>query len=121
MFSTLKLGNSLFNRQARVFIKHASHLKQSRPTYATHSRFPPPTQYKPPSQLTNGRYTRFQQNQPFYMSKRLWVFLGTGTVIFGGYYVTHLENVPISGRKRFMNITPRQEEGKDTNKHVLSC
>jgi len=36
--------------------------------------------------------------------------MGTGTVMFGGYYVTHLEKVPISGRRRFMDVTPRQEE-----------
>ncbi|KAG0167599.1 hypothetical protein DFQ28_009996 [Apophysomyces sp. BC1034] len=30
--------------------------------------------------------------------------------MFGGYYVTHLEQVPVSGRRRFMDITPRQEE-----------
>lgn len=61
--------------------------------------------------MTNGGYRRFQNNQPYYMSKRFWLFVGTGTVIYGGYYVTHLETVPISGRVRFMNVTPRQEEG----------
>ena len=45
------------------------------------------------------------------MSKRLWVFTATGVVIYGGYYVTHLEKVPISGRLRFMSITPKHEEG----------
>ncbi|RCI02477.1 hypothetical protein CU098_011327 [Rhizopus stolonifer] len=44
------------------------------------------------------------------MSKRLWLFVGTGTVLYGGYYVTHLERVPISNRVRFMDVTPRQEE-----------
>ncbi|CAO3697713.1 unnamed protein product [Rhizopus stolonifer] len=44
------------------------------------------------------------------MSKRLWLFTATGVAIYGGYYVTHLEKVPISGRIQFMNITPKQEE-----------
>lgn len=98
------------------------HLKPSVPTspllvfkqtrsYATPSRFPL-LKYKPPTQMTDG-YTRFQHNRkvPFYMSKRTWVFVGTGTIIYGGYYVSHLEKVPISGRTRFINVTPRQEEG----------
>ncbi|OBZ88808.1 Mitochondrial metalloendopeptidase OMA1 [Choanephora cucurbitarum] len=76
--------------------------------YASYSRFPlQPIKNQPPS-----NYTRFQNNQriPFYLSKRVWVFVGTGTVMFGGYYVTHLERVPISNRVRFMDVTPRQEE-----------
>ena len=80
--------------------------------YASYSRFPlQPIKNQPPS-----NYTRFQNNQrvPFYLSKRVWVFVGTGTVMFGGYYVTHLERVPISNRVRFMDVTPRQEEGKLT-------
>lgn len=72
----------------------------------------PPIKYRFPSSTGDG-YQRFKSsaNQPFYMSKRLWVFTATGVVIYGGYYVTHLEKVPISGRVRFMSITPKQEEG----------
>jgi hypothetical protein len=81
--------------------------------YATPSRFPPPTTYRPPMQVSDG-YARFQHNRkvPFYKSKRVILFVGTGVVMFGGYYVTHLEKVPISGRARFMSVTPRQEEGE---------
>jgi hypothetical protein len=91
-------------------------LKQTR-NYATPSRFPP-IKYRPPTTQISDGYTRFQHNQkaPFYMSKRVWVFVGTGTVIYGGYYVSHLEKVPISGRTRFINVTPRQEEGRQINK-----
>ena len=65
------------------------------------------------------QYQRFRNNKiPFYQSKRFWVTTGTGTVLFGGYYVSHLEKVPISGRTRFMDITPKQEEG-NYRKHVL--
>ncbi|KAL1930441.1 hypothetical protein VTP01DRAFT_10603 [Rhizomucor pusillus] len=61
--------------------------------------------------VSNDGYQRFQgHKEPFYMSKRLWVFLATGTVMFGGYYVAHLETVPISGRRRFMDVTKGQEE-----------
>ncbi|KAL0095005.1 peptidase family M48-domain-containing protein [Phycomyces blakesleeanus] len=66
----------------------------------------PPVVYRP----VPVQYRRFNNSQPFYKSKRLWVFVGTGTVMFGGYYVTHLEKVPISGRTRFMSCTPSQEE-----------
>lgn len=62
--------------------------------------------------VSNDGYQRFQgHKEPFYVSKRLWVFLATGTVMFGGYYVAHLETVPISGRRRFMDVTKGQEEG----------
>lgn len=71
---------------------------------------PPPSLIPRPSPRYSNNYQRFRQSQPFYQSKRLWVTVGTGTVLFGGYYVTHLEKVPISGRTRFMDITPRQEE-----------
>ncbi|PHZ08269.1 uncharacterized protein RHIMIDRAFT_269471 [Rhizopus microsporus ATCC 52813] len=71
----------------------------------------PPIKYRFPSSAGDG-YQRFKSsaNQSFYMSKRLWIFTATGVVIYGGYYVTHLEKVPISGRVRFMSITPKQEE-----------
>lgn len=93
------------------FATRQTFLPQTRPfvrPYAT-----PIIRYKPPRENID-IYTRFEHNRklPFYKSKRLWVFMGTGTVIFGGYYVTHLERVPITGRARFMDITPRQEEGK---------
>lgn len=69
-------------------------------------------QYQIQPRFTGPQYQRFSKNKiPFYQSKRFWVTTGTGTVLFGGYYVTHLETVPISGRTRFMDITPRQEEG----------
>ncbi|KAF7726237.1 hypothetical protein EC973_008947 [Apophysomyces ossiformis] len=64
----------------------------------------------PPSFPSRENYKRFGNNRPFYQSRRLLIFLGTGTVMFGGYYVTHLEQVPVSGRRRFMDVTPRQEE-----------
>ncbi|KAI9310272.1 peptidase family M48-domain-containing protein [Dichotomocladium elegans] len=69
-----------------------------------------------------GGYRRFNQHQPFYRSKRLWVFVGTGTIMFGGYYMTHLETVPITGRLRFMNVTSRQEEAmaKQAYQEVMS-
>ncbi|CAO3668018.1 unnamed protein product [Umbelopsis ramanniana] len=68
-------------------------------------------QYQIQPRFTGPQYQRFSKNKiPFYQSKRFWVTTGTGTVLFGGYYVTHLETVPISGRTRFMDITPRQEE-----------
>ncbi|KAI9499062.1 hypothetical protein BDB00DRAFT_332569 [Zychaea mexicana] len=61
----------------------------------------------------NDNYQRFQSSRPpFYLSRRFWVTAGTGTVLFGGYYVMHLETVPVSGRKRFMDVSPRLEEGK---------
>jgi hypothetical protein len=80
-----------------------STLKQTGP-YQIQTRVVPP------------QYQRFRNNKiPFYQSKRFWVTTGTGTVLFGGYYVTHLEQVPISGRTRFMDVTPKQEEGNSVS------
>lgn len=98
-------------------------LLKSRPVAITTRKYAsfPPTQYGSPIHSVDG-YTRFQHNQkiPFYKSTRFLLFMGTGTVMFGGYYVTHLERVPISGRTRFMDITPRQEEGnKNANPLLL--
>jgi hypothetical protein len=74
-------------------------------------------QYQIQPRFTRPQYQRFSQNKiPFYQSKRFWVTTGTGTVMFGGYYVMHLETVPISGRTRFMDITPQQEQG---TRHML--
>jgi hypothetical protein len=85
-------------------------LRQTKHFYASS----PLTPFRPPlPPKSHDGYTRFQGNQklPFYKSKRFLLFAGTGTVMFGGYYVTHLEQVPLSGRYRFMDVTPRQEEG----------
>lgn len=111
MLTTLKQGNSIFRKlQPSLLLNARKNILPFRPctrNYAT-----PIIKYRPPIQEVN-IYRRFPNNQkvPFYKSKRVWVFVGTGTVLFGGYYVTHLERVPISGRARFMDITPRQEEG----------
>lgn len=84
-----------------------------------------PPGFPRPQTVMTGKdgYQRFHQSsQPFYMSKRLWVFVGTGVFMFGGYYATHLEKVPISGRMRFMDVTPRQEEAmaKQAYQEVMS-
>ena len=115
MSATLGIIRNAFLRHINSTARPAMQLSQmmSKQTrnYATPSRFPP-IKYRPPTTQISDGYTRFQHNQknPFYMSKRVWVFVGTGTVIYGGYYVSHLEKVPISGRTRFINVTPRQEE-----------
>lgn len=93
---------------------------QSRPLATLPPGFPRPKTVMATSQ---DGYQRFHQSrQPFYMSKRLWVFIGTGVFMFGGYYATHLEKVPISNRRRFMDVTPKQEEAmaKQAYQEVMS-
>ncbi|KAJ2960304.1 hypothetical protein NQZ79_g4343 [Umbelopsis isabellina] len=103
-------------RKARTLLTPASLLYKQRltvcaPTRAFHVTRNPQLPFQLQTRVTPPRYQRFNNNKiPFYQSKRFWITTGTGTVIFGGYYVTHLETVPISGRTRFMDITPRQEE-----------
>ncbi|ORY00572.1 hypothetical protein K493DRAFT_312781 [Basidiobolus meristosporus CBS 931.73] len=69
---------------------------------------------RPPTRIivrpTTG-YQRFQSNrEPFYNRKQFWIGAGIFGGLSGTYYVTHLETVPISGRRRFMDISPSQEE-----------
>ncbi|KAG0053969.1 hypothetical protein BGZ83_000113 [Gryganskiella cystojenkinii] len=64
-------------------------------------------------------YKRFGQNpgqggqrgrgSPIFYDKRYQVVGGVVTVGAGGYYVTHLETVPMTGRRRFMDISQSQE------------
>lgn len=46
---------------------------------------------------------------------------GVVTVGAGGYYVTHLETVPMTGRTRFMDVSVKQEESmaKEAYKQVM--
>ncbi|KAF9193672.1 hypothetical protein BGZ50_007248 [Haplosporangium sp. Z 11] len=47
---------------------------------------------------------------PIFYDKRYQVIGGVVTVGAGGYYVTHLETVPMTGRRRFMDVSVHQEE-----------
>lgn len=48
--------------------------------------------------------------RPFYQQRRFWLLAaGTGGV-FGAYYISNLEVVPISGRRRFMAVDQSEEE-----------
>ncbi|KAL1918715.1 uncharacterized protein VTP21DRAFT_2737 [Calcarisporiella thermophila] len=59
----------------------------------------------------NDGYQRFQHNKtPIYQNKRFWLVSGAGGFVGYIYYLNHLETVPFSGRRRFIDITPRQEE-----------
>ncbi|KAJ1966181.1 metalloendopeptidase, partial [Dipsacomyces acuminosporus] len=57
-----------------------------------------------------GGYRRFQNTQqPVWQTRRFWYFAGAAGA--GGivYYQAHLEEAPITGRKRFINVSPQQE------------
>ncbi|GJJ75869.1 metalloendopeptidase OMA1, mitochondrial [Entomortierella parvispora] len=65
------------------------------------------------------QYKRFGQNNgqgkggrgmPIFYDRRYQVIGGVVTVGAGGYYVTHLETVPMTGRRRFMDVSKAQEE-----------
>ncbi|TPX46777.1 hypothetical protein SeLEV6574_g03061 [Synchytrium endobioticum] len=47
---------------------------------------------------------------PFWRSATFPRYAVGAVVIFGVYYVSHLEEVPISGRRRFINVSPQLEE-----------
>ncbi|KNE56882.1 hypothetical protein, variant [Allomyces macrogynus ATCC 38327] len=53
---------------------------------------------------------RFADAEPWYQNRT--TLYGTGIAVVGTslYYVAHLEEVPISGRRRFMNVSQEREE-----------
>ncbi|KNE61562.1 hypothetical protein AMAG_06378 [Allomyces macrogynus ATCC 38327] len=53
---------------------------------------------------------RFVNAEPWYQNRT--TLYGTGIAVVGTslYYVAHLEEVPISGRRRFMNVSTEREE-----------
>ncbi|KAG2217495.1 hypothetical protein INT45_012613 [Circinella minor] len=110
----LLFSNATKGISRQTILNHIPRPTTTTRRFASLPGFPRPTGYPQPQRQrfgSNDGYERFESSrQAFYKSKRLWVFVGTGTVLFGGYYVTHLETVPLSGRLRFMDVTPRQEE-----------
>ncbi|CAB4478156.1 uncharacterized protein OCT59_007381 [Rhizophagus irregularis] len=56
------------------------------------------------------RYVRFKNATPFYQKQIFWVYTGTVGGLGGVYYVSHLETVPVTNRRRFIDVTPKQEE-----------
>ncbi|KAG0036397.1 hypothetical protein BGZ82_004267 [Podila clonocystis] len=71
--------------------------------------------------LSRPQYKRFGQgpnsspsggggSPAIFYDKRFQVIGGVVTVGAGGYYVTHLETVPMTGRRRFMDVSIKQEE-----------
>ncbi|KAK3826804.1 MAG: peptidase family M48-domain-containing protein [Linnemannia elongata] len=79
------------------------------------------------------QYKRFGQNTgsggsgrgggrvPIFFDRRYQIVGGVVTVGAGGYYVTHLETVPMTGRTRFMDVSVKQEESmaKEAYKQVM--
>ncbi|CAG8436600.1 9376_t:CDS:2 [Diversispora eburnea] len=55
-------------------------------------------------------YERFDNAIPFYQKRNFWLWTSGLGGLSGIYYVSHLETVPISNRRRFMDVTPKQEE-----------
>ncbi|TPX43683.1 hypothetical protein SeMB42_g04642 [Synchytrium endobioticum] len=65
-----------------------------------------------PYNIPNRDEYQYFQNQklPFWRSATFPRYAVGAVVIFGVYYVSHLEEVPISGRRRFINVSPQLEE-----------
>lgn len=56
------------------------------------------------------KYFKFKERQKFNLNNPyIWV-VGTTTVLGVTYYMYHLETVPYSGRRRFMNTSARAEK-----------
>ncbi|KAI3661926.1 hypothetical protein MP638_005967 [Amoeboaphelidium occidentale] len=69
-------------------------------------------------------YIYFKRNQRSVggIDKRILYTLGAGTLCLSGYYVSHLESVPSTGRRRFMSISSKEEEymSKQAYQSVMS-
>ncbi|CAI2170065.1 7808_t:CDS:2 [Funneliformis geosporum] len=65
---------------------------------------------RPPHFPSYPQYERFQTAVPFYQKQMFWVYTSAVGGLGGIYYVSHLETVPITKRRRFIDITPKQEE-----------
>ncbi|CAG8594193.1 8223_t:CDS:2 [Cetraspora pellucida] len=55
------------------------------------------------------QYRRIKRVPPFYKKRTFWIYTGGAGFLLTVYYVNHLEVVPISNRRRFMDVTPKQE------------
>ncbi|KAI9228850.1 MAG: peptidase family M48-domain-containing protein [Piptocephalis tieghemiana] len=75
------------------------------------------------SSSSSGKYRRFGEGRDggggggghrgrrrFDPTLRFYIWAGTGVCLAGGYYVTHLDTVPITGRRRFIDVSPDMEK-----------
>ncbi|KAF9956572.1 hypothetical protein BGZ70_009840 [Mortierella alpina] len=79
--------------------------------------------------IVRPEYKRFGQKPgrgggrglPIFYDRRYQIVGGVVTVGAGGYYLTHLETVPMTGRRRFMDVSTHQEEmmAKEAYKQVM--
>ncbi|CAJ0750554.1 9365_t:CDS:2, partial [Entrophospora sp. SA101] len=58
----------------------------------------------------HSQYQRFSNSIPFYQKRIFWIYTGAVGGLTSVYYVSHLEKVPITNRRRFMDVSPKQEE-----------
>jgi len=65
---------------------------------------------RPPQYPSYPKYERFRSAVPFYQKQTFWVYTSAVGGLGGIYYVSHLETVPITNRRRFIDVTPKQEE-----------
>ncbi|CAG8506669.1 2635_t:CDS:2 [Cetraspora pellucida] len=80
-------------------------LEQIPTLFNDHSQIPP----RPPQLPPYPQYRRVKRVPPFYKKRTFWIYTGGGGFLLTVYYVNHLEVVPISNRRRFMDVTPKQE------------
>ncbi|CAG8625420.1 5094_t:CDS:2 [Funneliformis caledonium] len=65
---------------------------------------------RPPQVPSYPKYERFRTAVPFYHKQIFWVYTSAVGGLGGIYYASHLETVPITNRRRFIDVTPKQEE-----------
>jgi hypothetical protein len=70
----------------------------------------PPSQYPSYPSYPYQKYERFRNSTPFYQKQIFWAYTGAVGGLGGIYYVSHLETVPVTNRRRFIDISPNQEE-----------
>lgn len=50
-----------------------------------------------------------RREEPLWKQRHVQLWLGVGTFGIATYYIVHLEEVPVSKRRRFMSIDPSEE------------
>ncbi|CAG8819118.1 33879_t:CDS:2, partial [Racocetra persica] len=86
-------------------VSHNNYKSRIRTLFNDHSQI----SSRPPKLLPYPQYRRVKRVPPFYKKKKFWIYSGGIGILFTVYYVNHLEVVPISNRRRFMDVTPKQE------------
>ncbi|KAI9209631.1 peptidase family M48-domain-containing protein [Polychytrium aggregatum] len=100
--STLRSPRSPFQRPRKQTSSPSTSLEESHPAVQ-------PARIEIFQDRNGYQYFR-SRSTPLYQTRRFWIVSGALGTFCTIYYLSHLETVPMSGRTRFIDMTPEQEE-----------